>query len=95
MGPVLDAYNNNNPHSITKITPNKDNKGNEMQLKINVDKRAKTKSNYPKLEVGGVSEFLLYINSTRDFKTVLVWKCIKLRMDYTVDGSLHPRKDLQ
>ncbi len=43
MGPVLDAHSNNNPHSITKIAPNKDNKCNEMQLKMNVDKRAKTK----------------------------------------------------
>ncbi len=33
MGPVLDAYNNN-PHSINKITPNKVNKENEIQIKI-------------------------------------------------------------
>ena len=51
MGPVLDAYNNN-PHSITTIATNKVNKENEIQVKMNIHKRAKIKSNYPKLEVG-------------------------------------------
>ncbi len=47
MGPVLDAYDNN-PHSITQIAPNKINKDNEIQVKMNIHKRAKIKSNYPK-----------------------------------------------
>ena len=49
MSPVLDAYNNS-PHSTTKIAPNKVNKENEMQVLMNISKRAKKKSNYPKLE---------------------------------------------
>ena len=40
MGPVLDAYNNN-PHSITKIAPNKVNKDNEIQVKMNIHKELK------------------------------------------------------
>ena len=40
MTPVLDAYNNN-PHSITKIAPNKVDKDNEIQVLININKRAK------------------------------------------------------
>ena len=51
MTPVLDAYNNN-PHSITKLAPNKVNTDNEIQVLMNISKRAKKKSNYPKLEIG-------------------------------------------
>ena len=50
MGPVLDA-DDNNPHSITKIAPNKINKENEIQVLMNISKRAK-KGKYPKLEIG-------------------------------------------
>jgi hypothetical protein len=42
IGPVLDAYNNS-PHSKTKIAPNKINKENEIQVLMNISKRAKTK----------------------------------------------------
>ena len=42
VSPVLDAYNNN-PHSITKIAPNKVHKDNEIQVKMNIHKRAKIK----------------------------------------------------
>jgi hypothetical protein len=42
MGPVLDAYWNN-PHSIPKIAPNKVYEENEMQVKMNIHKRAKIK----------------------------------------------------
>ncbi len=38
--PVLDAYNNS-PHSTTKIAPNKVNKDNEIQVLMNINKRAK------------------------------------------------------
>ncbi len=40
MNTVLDAYNNN-PHSILKIAPNKVNKDNGIQVKMNIHKRAK------------------------------------------------------
>ncbi len=40
MSPVLDAYNNS-PHSATKIAPYKVNKDNEVQVLINISKRAK------------------------------------------------------
>ncbi len=49
--PVLDAYNNS-PHSTTKIAPNKVNKDNEIQVLMNINKSAKKKGNYPKLEIG-------------------------------------------
>jgi hypothetical protein len=45
-----------------------------------------------------MSELQLFINNKKDIKTVLVWKCTVWRIsigDYTVDGSLHPREDLQ
>ena len=42
MGPVLDAYNNN-PHSITKIAPNKVNKDNEIQVLMKIVKEQKRK----------------------------------------------------
>ena len=47
MTPVLDAYNNNS-HSITEIAPNKVNKDNEIQVLMNISKRAKKKCNTPK-----------------------------------------------
>jgi transposase InsO family protein len=50
VSPVLDAYNNS-PHSTTKIAPNKSNKENEIQVLMNITKKAK-KGTYPKLEVG-------------------------------------------
>ena len=50
VSPVLDAYNNS-PHSTTKIAPNKVNKDNEIQVLMNINKRAK-KGTYPKLEIG-------------------------------------------
>ncbi len=40
ISPVLDACNNS-PHSTTKI-----------QVLMNISKRAKKKSNYPKLKIG-------------------------------------------
>jgi hypothetical protein len=45
ISPVLDAYNNS-PHSTTKIAPNKVKKDNEIQVLMNIRKRAKKKSNY-------------------------------------------------
>ncbi len=38
--PVLDAFNNS-PHSISKISPNKVNKDNEIQVLMNISERAK------------------------------------------------------
>ena len=51
MNPVLDAYNTS-PHSATKIAPNKVNKDNEVQVLMNISKRAK-KGTYPVLNIGG------------------------------------------
>jgi hypothetical protein len=42
VSPVLDAYNNS-PHSTTKIAHNKVNKDNEIQVLMNINKRAKKK----------------------------------------------------
>jgi hypothetical protein len=38
--PVLDAYNNS-PHSTTKVAPNKVSKDDEIQVLMNISKRAK------------------------------------------------------
>ena len=98
MTPVLDAYNNN-PHSITKIAPNKVNKDNEMQVKMNIHKRAKKKSNYPKLEIGDNVRVPVINKVKKGYKDSFSMETHKVedvnRGLYTVDGSLHPRKDLQ
>ena len=98
MGPVLDAYNNN-PHSITKIAPNKVNKENEIQVKMNINKRAKLKSNYPKLEVGDNVRVPVINKVHKGYKDSFSMEIHKVdnvnRGLYTVDGSIHPRKDLQ
>jgi hypothetical protein len=39
ISPVLDVYNNS-PHSTTKIATNKVNKENEIQVLMNISKRA-------------------------------------------------------
>ena len=97
MGPVLDAYNNN-PHSITKIAPNKVNKENEIQVLMNINKRAK-KGKYPKLEVGDNVRVPVINKIKKGYKDQFSMEIHKVeeknRGLYTVDGSLHPRKDLQ
>ncbi len=75
MSPVLDAYNNN-LHSATKIAPNKVNKDNEIQVLMNISKRAK-KGTYPVLNIGDNVRFQFSINNTKDIKIVSVWKCTK------------------
>jgi hypothetical protein len=50
VSPLLDAYNNS-PHSTTKISPNKVNKENEIQVLMNINKSAK-KGTYHILEIG-------------------------------------------
>jgi transposase InsO family protein len=98
MTPVLDAYNNS-PHSTTKIAPNKVNKDNEMQVKMNIHKRAKKKSNYPKLEIGDNVRVPVIHKQHKGYKDSFSMETHKVedinRGLYTVDGSLHPRKDLQ
>jgi hypothetical protein len=49
MNPVLDACNDS-PHSATKIAPSKVNKDNEIQVLMNISKRAKT-GTYPVLNI--------------------------------------------
>jgi hypothetical protein len=98
MTPVLDAYNNS-PHSTTKIAPNKVNKDNEMQVKMNIHKRAKKKSNYPKLEIGDNVRVPVIHKQHKGYKDSFSMEIHKVdnvnRGLYTVDGSMHPRKDLQ
>ncbi len=43
VSPVLDAYNNS-PNSTTKLAPNKVNKENEIQVLMNITKRAKKRN---------------------------------------------------
>ena len=97
MSPVLDAYNNS-PHSTTKIAPNKVNKDNEIQVSMNINKRAK-KGTYPKLEIGDNVRVPVIHKVKKGYKDSFSMEIHKLedknRGLYTVDGSLHPRKDLQ
>ena len=98
IGPVLDAYNNS-PHSITKIAPNKVNKDNQIQVLMNINNRAKKKNNYPKLEVGDNVRVPVIHKVKKGYKDSFSMETHKIedvnRGLYTVDGSLHPRKDLQ
>jgi transposase InsO family protein len=97
MSPVLDAYNNS-PHSTTKIAPNKVNKDNEIQVSMNINKRAK-KGTYPKLEIGDNVRVPVIHKIKKGYKDSFSMEIHKLedknRGLYTVNGSLHPRKDLQ
>jgi hypothetical protein len=98
LSPVLDAYNNS-PHSTTKIAPNKVNKENEIQVLMNISKRAKKKSNYPKLEIGDNVRVPVINKVKKGYKDSFSMETHKVedvnRGLYTVDGSLHTRKDLQ
>ena len=98
ISPVLDAYNNS-PHSTTKIAPNKVNKENEIQVLMNISKRAKKKSNYPKLEIGDNVRVPVINKVKKGYKDSFSMETHKVedvnRGLYTVNGSLHPRKDLQ
>ena len=97
VSPVLDAYNNS-PHSTTKIAPNKVNKDNEIQVLMNISKRAK-KGTYPKLEVGDNVRVPVIHKQHKGYKDSFSMETHKIedvnKGLYTVDGSLHPRKDLQ
>jgi hypothetical protein len=98
MAPVLDAYNKN-PHSITKIAPNQVYKDNEIQVLMNISKRAKKKGDYPKLEIGDNVRVPVIHKQHKGYKDSFGMEIHKVenvnRGVYTVDGSLHPRKDLQ
>ena len=97
VSPVLDAYNNS-PHSTTKIAPNKVNKENEMQVLMNINKRAK-KGTYPTLEIGDNVRVPVINKIKKGYKDQFSMEMHtvedKNRGLYTVDVSLHPRKDLQ
>ena len=97
VSPVLDAYNNS-PHSTTKIAPNKVNKENEIQVLMNITKKAK-KGTYPKLEVGDNVRVPVIHKQKKGYKDSFSMEMHKIedvnKGLYTVDGSLHPRKDLQ
>ncbi len=95
MTPVLDAYNNN-PHSITKIAPNKVKKDDEIQVLMNISKRARQKGNYPKLDIGDNVRVPVINKVKKGYKDSFSMETHKVedvsRGLFTVDGSLHPRK---
>ena len=97
MGPVLDSYNNTK-HSSTGFEPNKVNKDNQLQVQMNISKRAK-KGNYPKIEVGDdvrVPVIHAYHKGYKDSFSMELHKVEEKNKGlYKVDGSFHPRKDLQ
>ncbi len=98
MTPILDAYNDS-PHSITKIAPNKVNKDSEFQVSMNINKEKKNRGNYPKLEIGHNVRVPVIHKQHKGYKDSFSMETHKVedtsRGLYTVDGSLHPRKDLQ
>ena len=97
IAPVLSAYNNTK-HTSTGIAPNDINKGNEVLARMHMSKKAK-KGNYPVLEVGDSVRVPVIHKQHKGYKehwtteTSTLEK--KMRGLYTVDGILHPRKDLQ
>jgi hypothetical protein len=97
MGPVLDSYNNTK-HSSTGIEPNKVNKDNQLQVQMNISKRAK-KGNYPKINIGDdvrVPVVHAYHKGYKDSFSIEIHKVEdKDKGLYKVDGMFHPRKDLQ
>ena len=66
---------------------------------MNISKRAKKKSNYPKLEIGDNVRVPVINKVKKGYKDSFSMEMHKVedvnRGLYTVDGSLHPRKDLQ
>jgi hypothetical protein len=66
---------------------------------MNIHKRAKIKSNYPKLEVGDNVRVPVINKVHKGYKDSFSMEIHKVdnvnRGLYTVDGSIHPRKDLQ
>ncbi len=91
---------NYSPHSTTKIAPNKGNKENEIQVLMNISKRAKKKKgNYPKLAIGDnvrVPVFKKVKKGYKDSSSIETHKVEEVNRGlHTVDGSLHSRKDLQ
>jgi hypothetical protein len=66
---------------------------------MNFHKRAKLKSNYPKLEVGDNVRVPAINKVHKGYKDQFCMEIHKAdsfnRGLYTVDGSIHPRKDLQ
>jgi hypothetical protein len=97
MSRVLDAYNDR-PHSTKQIAPNKFNKDNEIQVLLNIDKRAQ-KGAYPVLNIGDDVRVPVIHKVHKGYKDSFSMEIHKVedknRGLYTVDGSLHPRKDLQ
>jgi hypothetical protein len=69
------------PHSATKIAPNKANKDNEVQVLMNISKRAKKGTVTHKQHKGYKDSFSMEMHKVED----------KNRGLHTVDGSLHPR----
>ncbi len=98
MDPVLDAYNNST-HSETKIAPKKINKDYEVQVLMNINKRAKRRT-FSVLNIGDdVRVPDIHKQQHKGYKdsfSMEMHKVVdKTRGLYTVDGSLHPRKNLQ
>ena len=89
-----------NPHTATKIAPNKFNDKNKYHVLMNISKRAKKKREYPKLEIGdNVRVPVIENHHDKWYKDSFSMEMHKVEFKskglYTVDGSLHPRKDLQ
>ena len=94
----MDPYNNK-PHTATKIAPNKFNDKNTYHVFMNITKRTK-KWEYQKLEMEDIVRVPVIENHhDKWYKDSFSMEMHKVEFKskglYTVDGSLHPRKDLQ
>ena len=70
-----------------------------MQVQMNIHKRAKIQNNYPRLEVGDNVRVSIIHKQHKGYKDQFSMEIHKVEKTnrglYTVDGSIHPRKDLQ
>ena len=95
---LVDAYNNT-PHTSTGIAPNKINQNNELQARMNMMKRAKTK-NYESLKVGDVVRVPIINKVEKGYKQQWSYEQHEIERNhhdgtYTVNGEYYPRKELQ
>jgi len=97
IGPCLDAYNNTK-HSATGVEPNNVNSSNQVAIQRRLDERSK-KGHYPTIQIGDTVRVPVihkqhkgYLDQwTEELSTVEA----KSHGLYKVDGSFHPRKDVQ
>jgi transposase InsO family protein len=97
IGPCLDAYNNTK-HTATGVAPNDVNKGNQVAIQRRLDERSK-KGHYPLIEVGDSVRVPVIHKQHKGFLDHWTEEISNVEAKghglYKVDGTYHPRKDVQ